>query len=341
MIRRKLGRLREVHHLAIEGSRRYRRWLPVIWLQILWLKYRHDRLPYEIRLMGLLEKNLGDLEVARKVGTPRLSRWLHKANPGEHQGRINFKSRFYATCREAGIPVPELYAVGRPDTDTIDKLPERFLVKPALGHSGHGVDAFARAGSAFRAWNGTPFTREELIAHLTGLDQGDLVFQEWLQVHPSLKPIAAKALVTIRTSTWRENGSTRIMYAYLKQPGSHSITDNWDGGGTGKGMLELDVDTGKPVAFWIQPEDGWGMTTTSHMGHETRIPVKDVAVPDWPAVKELILRLAETFPQLTCPGWDIGLTDRGPVAIEGNTHWGYPFFPSGLRATLEVTGPLS
>jgi hypothetical protein len=340
MLRLKLGRLKEVHHLAWAGSRRYRRWLPLVWIQILWLKYHHDRRPYEIRLMGLLEKDLGEMEVARKVGTPRLSRWLHKANPAEHQERINIKSRFYETCRAEGIPVPEVYAVGRASLEILVNLPDRFLVKPALGHSGQGIDAFTRSGTDFLSWNGRRFNPEELLAHVSGLDHGNLVFQEWLQVHPSLKPIAAKALVTIRTITYRENGSLRIIYAYLKQPDRDSITDNWGSGGTGRGMLELDVETGKPVAFWSQREDGWGITALTHMGHGTRIPVEDVSVPDWQAVKALILKLAEAFPQLQCPGWDIGLTDRGPVAIEGNTHWGYPFYPSGLRATLEVTGPL-
>jgi Sugar-transfer associated ATP-grasp len=44
-------------------------------------------------------------------------------------------------------------------------------------------------------------------------------------------------------------------------------------------------------------------------------------LPDWDRVKSLALGAAAVFPWARAIGWDIAISDQGPMLIEGNAHW--------------------
>jgi hypothetical protein len=82
------------------------------------------------------------------------------------------------------------------------------------------------------------------------------------------------------------------------------------------------------VACWIDSETGAlgpGRTRT-HCDYVTTVPGTDrplvgYRLPLWPQVKELALAAAVAFPWARAIGWDIGVTARGVVLIEGNDCW--------------------
>ena len=41
-------------------------------------------------------------------------------------------------------------------------------------------------------------------------------------------------------------------------------------------------------------------------------------LPHWSGVKELAVRTAGAFPRAHAIGWDIAITESGPVLVEGN-----------------------
>jgi hypothetical protein len=44
-------------------------------------------------------------------------------------------------------------------------------------------------------------------------------------------------------------------------------------------------------------------------------------LPCWQDLKSVALRAAAAFPWARSIGWDIAISDRGPVLIEGNARW--------------------
>ncbi len=44
-------------------------------------------------------------------------------------------------------------------------------------------------------------------------------------------------------------------------------------------------------------------------------------MPYWEEVKSLALRAATAFPWVHGVGWDIAISEQGPVLIEGNRAW--------------------
>ena len=46
--------------------------------------------------------------------------------------------------------------------------------------------------------------------------------------------------------------------------------------------------------------------------------ITGLRVPDWGGVRRLALELMEAFPDVEHVGWDLCVTDRGPLVVEGN-----------------------
>ena len=57
---------------------------------------------------------------------------------------------------------------------------------------------------------------------------------------------------------------------------------------------------------------------------KTNMPITDVVVPQWDAIKEIAIKASLVTPQLRYTSWDIALTEDGPIMIEGN--WDAEFY---------------
>ena len=53
----------------------------------------------------------------------------------------------------------------------------------------------------------------------------------------------------------------------------------------------------------------------------TNRPFVGYRLPCWNQLKQVALQAASAFPWARAIGWDIGISDRGPVIIEGNARW--------------------
>ena len=58
--------------------------------------------------------------------------------------------------------------------------------------------------------------------------------------------------------------------------------------------------------------------TVSATHPDTGARIEGVAVPDWQAVRRMALRCMRAFPDLSYAGWDVAVTQDGPVLIEVN-----------------------
>ena len=102
------------------------------------------------------------------------------------------------------------------------------------------------------------------------------------------------------------------------------------------------------VGCWVHLDSGrlGRGRTRSDRGDTTVIPGTDRSflgfeLPHWPAVKDLALRAAAAFPWARAIGWDIAITESGPVLLEGNERWSPSLIqmpaPGGLmRGELEA-----
>ncbi len=280
------------------------------------------------------------------------------------------KSIFYSLCMTAGIPTPRLLAVFDlpagwiPDGRLLQSraewcaflqtLPQEFVVKPALGLLGKGVNAFRRDARGFVDYAGSRRSDDELYDflcseremnlftigyahHSLNLPQGShkTIIQEKLTAHPKVAELTgSQTLCTCRLFTRADQaGNIQVLGSAFRLVGGNALVDNFDQGAGGNLWCSVDADSGRIRDAFAKSAE------SDRLEYASRHPVtgRDVVgfrIPDWSQVVELARHLATTFRPQTLVTWDIGVSNRGPVALEGNV--GGNLLPSPLNQPVRT-----
>lgn len=221
------------------------------------------------------------------------------------------KELFYRRCAAADLPHPAVVAMSQ--GVRVELLAAAgnapLLAKPARGEGGRGV-AFVDLDPAVTA---SPATFAAWIKQEYGRRGSKWVIQHRLAAHPALRQIALGALATARITTiLNETGAPEVVSAVLRFPSDpRSQVDNMKAGGL---LAPIDLATGRlGVAC-----RGYG--GGDHAFHPvTQARIADFVLPDWEAAKGLAVRAHRAaFSDYALIGWDIGLTEHGPMLVEGN-----------------------
>jgi len=205
---------------------------------------------------------------------------------------------------------------------------EGFAFKPAEGVRGHLVliltgsapghpDTFLTlAGERYDAAGLVAATRNTaaLENQEPGADLSSFLIEERFRPHADLAEFIGPTLCTVRVVTIVAlDGSPQIVASVFKLQPKPLGVDHLMYGALG---------------CWVDPDTGAlgpGRTRTDYV-YTSRIPGTDRSfvgyrLPCWTQVKEVALRAAVAFPWARSVGWDIGISDRGAVLIEGNQKW--------------------
>lgn len=212
-------------------------------------------------------------------------------------------------------------------------------VKPFGGQRGRGVLILPRDEDFTSSWEGTALPHLE-----TGGDERGVrgfVIEELLRSHEALAEIAPYGLNTIRIITLIDStGTCRIHRAMLKLTRDDARgMDHWRSGSL---RAPIDVETGRV---------GYGQLRESperrfNEHPDTGVTIKGFDVPCWDETLSLVTKAALSVPQLRSVGWDVAITDDGPVVVEGNHDWGpqlsqgyrMPYFDDSVRDELRAVG---
>jgi alpha-L-glutamate ligase-like protein len=127
----------------------------------------------------------GLIETARRLRAKGLmgigqrnAEFVLRYNPRKFYPRVDDKLITKRLAIDAGLPVPEIYAVVREEHEIVDlhdklRLREQFVVKPAHGSGGDGILVInGRRGDKYRRTNGQFMTRDEFDHHLSNMLSG-------------------------------------------------------------------------------------------------------------------------------------------------------------------------
>lgn len=129
------------------------------------------------------------------------------------------------------------------------------------------------------------------------------------QFHPS-------SVNTIRIVTVRSQDKTIDAICSFARFGVNGRgSDNWSSGGV---LVGIDIENGKFEDYGLMRP---GIGTRTFMHPNTEVAFKDKIVPEWRKTIDYVKSLHELFYDIHSIGWDICLTDDGPVIIEGNDNW--------------------
>src|SRR5699024_10208919 len=139
----------------------------------------------------------------------------------------------------------------------------------------------------------------------------DLI-EEAIVQHPDMNILYPDAINTIRFITFIENGNVKLLGASLRM-GNGGHVDNAAEGGV---YASIDITTGKLDSLAFNSE---GDKFTHHP--ITNQPIKGFQIPLWEGVIETCKKAAKEIPDVRCIGWDVAISEKGPLLIEGNDRW--------------------
>jgi hypothetical protein len=160
--------------------------------------------------------------------------------------------------------------------------------------------------------------------------EGGYLFQTRLTPHPSIVAVVGDQISTVRMFVLVDDLGPVLLRASWKIPSGASVADNfWRAGNMLGG---IDVDTGKVVRVLRHAPTG---TECVERHPTTDTAFVDLVFPHWDEMRDVVMRGAAAVPTCHFQGWDVALTDRGPVLLELEGDGGDPVmeqlcFDSGL-----------
>jgi alpha-L-glutamate ligase-like protein len=250
--------------------------------------------------------------------------YVLRYNPRKYYPRVDDKLITKRLAIDAGLPVPELYAVVREEHE-IEELHQRikdreqFVVKPAHGSGGDGILVInGRRGDKYRRTNGQFMSREEFDHHLSNMLSGlfslggqpDHILVEYcVQFDPIFDNVSYKGVPDIRIIVFQ---GYPVM-AMIRLPTRLSDGKaNLHQGAIGVG---IDIPTG------LTRRGVWGNEPVKEHP-DTEHTIVGLQIPRW---DELLLIAARCYElsQLGYVGVDIVLDKNlGPLILELNARPG-------------------
>lgn len=188
---------------------------------------------------------------------------------------------------------------------------EVLFAKPDVGESGKGIERLEKKD--FRDIS-------QLYAYIQEKNFG--VIEEELRQHPQLTRLYPGSVNSMRVVTLltgeKSAPQAHCVYAVQKIGGGGRFVDNLENGGM---FCPVDLETGKLS----------GVGHTSALTTLERHPITGVeligySIPFVREAVELCLEAALVEPRMGLIGWDVCITEKGPVIVEGNDYPGYDFW---------------
>ncbi|MDN3517195.1 sugar-transfer associated ATP-grasp domain-containing protein [Aquisalimonas lutea] len=277
-------------------------------------------------------------QLAPRYITPQEFRGIVEAlTPIGADTSLQDKFAFEAVCKQSGLPCIETIMVlgsttlenTSPDNMKAHRLQECDLfIKPVSARSGSGTEMWSWTTSGFVNHRGEVRTSRELLEHLVQRSTSQAILvQRRIKNHRTISEhFGISALSTVRiVTTLTDAGQPNLFQALFKMPRKHSIVDNLGAGGIGCGVQ---LDTGRLEAGHVKANH-----ESLHEHPDTGALITGFALPQWQEVRRTALDAHRAFSNVAIIGWDIGISDSGPVIIEGNP------FPA-VESLQQSHGPL-
>lgn len=166
------------------------------------------------------------------------------------------------------------------------------------------------------------------------LGQEPLIFESVVHQSEQMASFNASSVNTVRfmTTLWPD-GSARVIAAFIKIGRSGKCVDNAGDGGNVDACV--DVGTGE-IKYAIQ-YDGWRNIQEIDNHPDSGQPLNGVFIENWQSIKSEVEKFQQAYPFCKAIGWDIAITNIGPVVIEINDFWdrtGQYFIRRGWRKEI-------
>jgi hypothetical protein len=233
---------------------------------------------------------------------------------------LDDKALFRDFCARHGLPHAALFGVARDGVlrmeDSIAVPPERdIFVKPVDSKGSNDCESFRRvAPGRYQDGDGREVDWRDLSDRIAQRSREKaLLLQELLFNHPEMAPLAGEALIAIRMITCTDlAGEAILSHAMLRI--IPKLERKW--GLRSELGAAVDLETGRLGPMTGDKRDSILSWWDSHP--ITGAAVTGRVVPFWAEARRAVLAAQRATQGRYLVGWDVGITPRGPVLLEGN-----------------------
>jgi len=286
--------------------------------------------------LGLHRRDIPWAAKRKYIGHYMLGRTYSCINSVEHRIVTKDKKIFQLLCMANQLPVLDIIASYAPvkesspwvcasslsELEITLKQPHmaNFFLKPTSEQRGVGALALGMRVDD-ESWIGRPsgsrVTLKDVLDHIKSHRAKSWIIQRLALPHLFTSEIVENVVCTVRIVTIN-NGTPQIIGAVMRFGYGDSPADNFEGGGV---VALVDLDSGV-LGRTLHAENGIAVFGANHPRTGRRITGK--AVPEWSRIREIVIDGSRKFSYLYCIGWDVAVTNEGPVILEANDRSGFP-----------------
>ena len=142
------------------------------------------------------------------------------------------------------------------------------------------------------------------------IKQGEHILEERIIQSGVMSRLNASSVNTIRCITINTREGVVIPYTFLKVGRNGSFVDN---GGAGGILAGIDENTG------VINTNGYDEFNNEYIVHpDSGVTFAGYSFPHWDEMRSMCVEMANMIPSVKCIGWDLALTDKGWIVVEGN-----------------------
>lgn len=176
-----------------------------------------------------------------------------------------------------------------------------IIVKPIDGEGGKGIEKYEYIND-----------EESKIVYSSLLFKKQLLVEQCIKQHPDMNKLYNKSVNALRMFTFYKDGQAYFLQAILKV-GNGGVVDNFSSGG----MYTYVDDEGTVYAEAIDQMDN--KYYKHPISNETIVGFK---VPMFKEAVGMVKEAAKVVPEMGYIGWDVAISEDGPVLVEGNCYPG-------------------
>lgn len=273
--------------------------------------------------------------------------YLDYLNPIKYYSLARNKFLAHKMLEDTGVRKSELYCYYQPEARYISSEEKASDIEGVLRilknkHVQSCVIKTTESSHGDNVWVINAIEYQDGDAVMTRFDGQALQLSSILRTEPLIfesvvkqtKQFAAfneSSVNTVRfMTTLYPDGSARVIATFIKIGRAGKCVDNAGGGGNVD--VCVDTETGE-VKYAIQ-YDGWRNIKDIEKHPDSGNQLNGVIIENWQAITEEVKKFQQAFPYCKAAGWDIAITDEGPVVIEVNDFWdrtGQYFIRRGWR----------
>lgn len=273
--------------------------------------------------------------------------YLDYLNPVKYYSLARNKYLAHKMLEDTGVRKSELYCYYQPEARFIssnEKASDREGVLRILKNkqvqscviktteSSHGDNVWVINSIEYRDDDAVMmrFDGESLLLSSI-LGKEALIFESIVKQTKQFAAFNESSVNTVRfMTTLYPDGLARVIATFIKIGRAGKCVDNAGGGGN----VDVCVDTDAGEIKYAIQYDGWRNIKEIEKHPDSGNQLNGVMIENWQAIKEEVMKFQQAFPYCKAAGWDIAITDDGPVVIEVNDFWdrtGQYFIRRGWR----------